>query len=239
MREAADKRAVEKRGETDVLIRMSLALYEEATRPDYEFVEEAMRQLQEVSSIYRGCSEQMMEDCKLRLRDILTSLRRGEEGLTDPKLPEGIKTKHLKAAYKAILRGEDFLDISFTEATLRVTADFDWRRFQDQLPILKKIYDDIIDERCEELRQGSQKRDPPLPSLLSEEELERNGDPIVVPRVQLDPNVQASGSTGIVTEESKKPKRKRDKKTKATKMVGVTPREHSLNRYLKLKLTMK
>ena len=42
--------------------------------------------------------------------------------------------KHLKAAYKAILKGEDFLDITFTEATLRVTADFDWKRFEDQLP---------------------------------------------------------------------------------------------------------
>ena len=221
VREAADKRAIERRAETDVLIRMSLALYEEATRPDYEFVEEAIKQLQEVSSIYRGCSEQMMENCKLKLRNILTSLRRGEEGLTDPKLPEGIKKKHLKAAYKAILRGEEFLDISFAEATLRVTADFDWRRFEDQLPILKKIYDDIIEERCEELRRGSQKKDPPLPSLLSEEELERDGDPMVVPRIQLDPNVQASGSTaGIITEEPKKPKRKRDKKTKSNEDGG-------------------
>ena len=221
VREAADKRAVEKRAETDVLIKMSLALYEEATRPDYEFVEEAVEQLKEVSSIYRDCSERLMEECKLRLRTILTSLRRGEEGLTDPKLPTGIKMKHLKAAYKAILRGEDFLDITFTEATMRVTADFDWRRFEDQLPILKRIYDDIIEERCEELRQGSQKRDPPLPSLLSEEELERNGDPMVVPRIQLDPNVQASGSTaGVVTEEPRKPKRKRDKKTKSNEDGG-------------------
>ena len=213
-REASEKRAVEKRAETDVLIRMSLALYEEATRPDYEFVEEALSQLQEASSIYRGCSEQMMEECRLKLRNILTSLRRGEEGLTDPKLPRGIKMKHLRAAYKAILRGEDFLDVTFAEATLRVTADFDWRRFQDQLPILKKIYDEIIDERCEELRQSTQGKDPPLPSLLSEEELERNGDPIVVPRVQLDPDVRRTGSTAsIVTGESKKPKRKRDKKT--------------------------
>ena len=214
-REASEKRAVKKRAETDVLIRMSLALYEEATRPDYEFVEEALSQLQEASSIYRGCSEQMMEECRLKLQNILTSLRRGEEGLTDPKLPRGIKMKHLRAAYKAVLRGEDFLDVTFAEATLRVTADFDWRRFQDQLPILKKIYDDIIDERCEELRQSTQRNDPPLLSLLSEEELERNGDPMVVPRVQLDPDVRATGSTAsIVTGESKKPKRKRDKRTK-------------------------
>ena len=75
VREAADKRAVEKRAETDVLIKMSLALYEEATRPDYEFVEEAIEKLKEVSSIYRDCSERLMEECKLRLRTILTSLR--------------------------------------------------------------------------------------------------------------------------------------------------------------------
>ena len=221
VREAADKRAVEKRAETDILIRMSLALYEEATRPDYEFVEETIEKLKEVSSIYRDCSDRLMEECKLRLRTILTSLRRGEEGLTQPKLPVGIKMKHLKAAYKAVLRGEDFLDITFTEATLRVTADFDWTRFEDQLPILKRIYDDIIEDRCEELRQGSQKKDPPLPSLLSEEELERNGDPMVVPRIQLDPNERASGSaTVVVTEEPKKPKRKRDKKAKSNEDGG-------------------